>query len=290
MEGSYLVSIVFLFVLNVIFVFLGICLNSLVILIFWRSVLLRKKPCYFMIMVLSCFDLLSTVTNHPILALTAILWLTGRFDMLPWVFQYLHIANIFLGFSLLVLLVMNFERYLATHYPIFHRTSVTKTRLFTLLGILMTLEVLLALGSVNDFVMSNQVFVIISFAILFPPMLFFNYKLFRISRKTRQESSTLHAEKKQVISLKNISSCLLAVACFVVLSIPAMVYVGIRSNSEKTLTINNGKLAAHWSKTILSMNSTFNCLIFFWKNKILRIEGIKMLKQNKYADKHMLHG
>jgi hypothetical protein len=41
-------------------------------------------------------------------------------------------TSVFLGFSLLALLVMNFERYLATYYPIFHRTSVTKGRLFRL--------------------------------------------------------------------------------------------------------------------------------------------------------------
>jgi hypothetical protein len=26
------------------------------------------------------------------------------------------------------------------------------------------------------------------------------------------------------------------------------------------------------------MNSTFNCLIFFWKNNILRTEGMKVIK------------
>jgi hypothetical protein len=31
---------------------------------------------------------------------------------------------------LIALLVMNFDRYLATSHPIFHRTSVTKRRLF----------------------------------------------------------------------------------------------------------------------------------------------------------------
>jgi hypothetical protein len=29
------------------------------------------------------------------------------------------------------------------------------------------------------------------------------------------------------------------------------------------------------------MNSTCNCLIFFWKNKILRTEGMKVIKGMK---------
>ena len=45
-----------------------------------------------------------------------------------------------LVFSLFALLVMNFDRYLATSYPIFHRTSVTKGRLLTLLAILIIVK------------------------------------------------------------------------------------------------------------------------------------------------------
>jgi hypothetical protein len=52
-----------LIAVNEFFFFSGICLNSLVILTFWRSVQLRKKLCYFMIMVLSCCDLLAVLTN-----------------------------------------------------------------------------------------------------------------------------------------------------------------------------------------------------------------------------------
>jgi hypothetical protein len=30
-----------------------------------------------------------------------------------------------------------------------------------------------------------------------------------------------------------------------------------------------------WSNTFISLNSTFNCVIFFWRNSILRREGMK---------------
>jgi hypothetical protein len=33
-----------------------------------------------------------------------------------------------------------------------------------------------------------------------------------------------------------------------------------------------------WALTFVSTNSTFNCLIFFWKNSILRREGVKIVK------------
>jgi hypothetical protein len=37
-----------------------------------------------------------------------------------------------------------------------------------------------------------------------------------------------------------------------------------------------------WSSSVWAMNSTFNSLIFFWKNKVLRTEGVKILKTLKY--------
>jgi hypothetical protein len=41
------------------------------------------------------------------------------------------------------------------------------------------------------------------------------------------------------------------------------------------------KLSWLWTKTIISMNSTYNCLIFFWKNKILRMEAIRIINMLK---------
>jgi hypothetical protein len=136
MESYYFINLIFIFAVNVFFFFSGICLNSLVILSFWRSVQLRKKLCYFMIMVLSCCDLLAVLTNSPFLTFISMSWLTGKLDgNARWPHNSLGSTSIFLVFSLFALLVMNFDRYLATSYPIFHRTSVTKGRLLTLLAI-----------------------------------------------------------------------------------------------------------------------------------------------------------
>ena len=285
MELNHFINFILIFAVNVLFFFSGICLNSLVILSFWRSAQLRKKLCYFMIMVLSCCDLLVVLTNHPLMALHAMLWLTEKLDVYPsWVDIAFDLANAFVGFSLLALLVMNFERYLATHYPIFHRTSVTKRKLLTLLATLIVVELTLYLMSVNDFVLPHVVFVQIGFIMIFPPMLFINYKLFTIARKSRRNNGK-SPEKKKTFSLKNMSSCLLAVACFVVLSIPTFVYIGLRTSLKESSTLDDARIAGFWSKTFASMNSTFNCLIFYWKNKVLRTEGMKVIKSMKICRK-----
>jgi hypothetical protein len=130
-----------------------------------------------------------------------------------------------------------------------------------------------------DVLISYEVFSPICFCILFGPMLFINYKLFRIARKSRR-NNRIPPDMKKSFPLKNISSCLLAVACFVVLYIPVFVYIGLTITSKGASTFD-GYIAALWAKTITSMNSTCNCLIFYWKNKILRTEGMKILKKLK---------
>ena len=280
MESYYLINLISIFAVNVFFFFSGICLNSLVILSFWRSVQLRKKLCYFMIMVLSCCDLFAVLTNNPLMAFISMSWLTGKSDVnARWARISIGSTNIFLIFSFFALVVMNFDRYLATSYPIFHRTSVTKGRLLTLLAILNIVEITLKVMTVNDFVISFQVHTIIIAILVFPAMLFTNYKLFLVVRKSRK-TKRISSDIKKTFSLKNISSCLLVVACLVVASTPGFVYIGLNS-TETTNTLNNADLAWMWAVTISLMNCTFNCLIFYWKNKVLRTEGLKVLKSLK---------
>ena len=282
MESYYFINLVFIFAVNVFFFFSGICLNSLVILSFWRSIQLRKKLCYFMIMVLSCCDLLTVLTNNPLLALITMSWMTEKVAAnARWAHISLGSTRIFLVYSYFALLVMNFDRYLATSYPIFHQTSVTKRRLLTLLEILIIVEIALTVMTVNNFVISYQVHVSIICILLIPPMLFINYKLFLVVRKSRKKKR-ISPELKKTFSLKNISSCLLAVACLVVSFIPWCVYIGLRINSPETKnTLDNANLAGMWATIMSLMNCTFNCLIFYWKNKVLRTEGLKVLKSMK---------
>ena len=160
-------------------------------------------------------------------------------------------------------------------------------RLLIIFAILSIMFLTLALISVYNFVISYTVFLLICFIILFPLMIFFNYKLFTIARKYGR-NRRISSGMIRTFSWKNISSCMLAVACFAVLSIPTCVYIWLRltsiySSKELTTCTCQAKLARLWSTTIFSMNSTFNCLIFFWKNKILRTEGMKIIKGLKVS-------
>ena len=183
MESCHSINMIIVLGINILFIFAEICLNSLVILSFWRSVRLRKKICYLMILVLSCCDALAVLTNNPFLA-AAMFWSNGQFDInFTWPFVALRLANTFCGFSLLALLVMNVDQYLAKSYPVFHQKSVSKGRLSILLSILIVGKVALAVMFVNDSILSQQEYIVIIFVMFIPPILFVNYKLYIAIRK-----------------------------------------------------------------------------------------------------------
>ena len=278
MDLNVYIQLIFLCIVNIVFTFSGIILNTLVIASLLKSSQLRKKLCNFMILVLSCFDFLAVITNHPVTVVYLIVWLTENYALLKKVDIYTRIATVFLVFSFFSLLMMNIERYLGTYYPIFHRTSVTRRRLLTLLAMLLifiTALVILVNVKVIPLAVAGIIFVVIQF----PPFLFINYKLYRISKQNRRNNAISPIQSSR-INLKNVSTCLLAAACVVVLSIPTG-FVVVFSFVEKTTSSTNPRISYVWALTLYTMNSTFNSLIFFWKNKVLRVEGIKILKTMK---------
>ena len=286
MDSKVYIQTILLCVVNVIFICAGMFLNILVIVSFWKSsAYLRNKLCNFMIMVLSCFDFLVVMTGHPLLILR-LFWSTEKYDLLAMVqTMFGHLLNLFIGFSIITLLVMSIERYLGAYYPFFHRTSLTRRRLLTLLAILCIVPIILTIISVNDLVVSASVVLIIFFVIVFPPFAFLNYKLFKISRKVRRDianrrnNSTSPDVSSLHGNLKSISTCLLAVGCPLFMYILA--FFLIKFNFAEKSTSQNARVDRFWGATVANANSTLNCLIFFWKNDVLRKEGTKILKSVK---------
>ena len=272
------IQLIFLCVVNIIFTFSGIVLNTLVIVSFWKSSQLRKKLCHFTIMVLSCFDLVAVVTNHSATLFYLIAWLSDDYDLLVNSSLYVDFVTIFYVYSFFALLLMSFERYLGAYYPIFHRRSVTRRRLLTLLAILLIFFTSLYVISTNDMIIARHVVILVFIVVSSPPLLYMNFKLFKISRYLRR--TKISPGEKTTLNLKSISTCLLVVACLVILSISAIAYVVFDIISENKLAFSV-KLSHVWATTTWNMNCTFNSLIFFWKSKVLRNEGKKMLKALK---------
>ena len=278
MDLKLLIHLIFLCVLNIIFFFSGVVLNTLVIITILKSTQLRKKLCHFMIMVLSCCDLLMVVILNPGLILSLITWAIENFYLFTRLRIYLQFSHISTGFSSCALLVMCIERYLGVYYPFYHRTSVTRRRLLKLLAIIMILQTTLLAISVSHFGIFGTVAFAIFMVIYLLSFIFFNYKLFKISRKLQRRNAT-SPELRRRISLKHINTCLLAVACLVFWSIPVCVYAVFALVEGSTS--DNATISGLRTATTFGMNCTFNCLIFFWNNKLLRDEGTKIIKKIK---------
>ena len=263
---------------NIIFTFSGIISNTLVIISFWKSSQLQKKLCHFMIVVLSFFDLVTVVTIYPGILLYLVSWLREDYDLLLKMRIYLHNFEGILGVSFLALLVMNIERYLGTYYPIFHHTFVTKRRLLTLLAILLIPTTVIYIISRNGFLIQDTVYLMIFIALYFLPFIFVNFKLFIIARKVHRERAVLPGRRTRINS-KNVSTGLWAVACLTLSFIPNSFYIAF-SLAEKS--ISTVRLSFIWALTSVTINSTLNSLIFFWKNKVLRTEGMNILRTLKH--------
>ena len=184
------------------------------------------------------------------------------------------------------LFMLNVERFLALTCPFFHEASVTKRRLICFQALFTVIHIALSiLVYFNAETIESILTIVIVLSLLF---LFIcsNYKIFIIA-KSKREDERIHPiaamsinenKKKRILSLKNISTCSLAVGCFFFCSFPRIIYSVLRLTSETPFYDRQVLLFHMWSGTFLSMNSTFNCLIFFWRNSILRREGIKIVK------------
>ncbi len=77
--------------------------------------------------------------------------------------------------------------------------------------------------------------------------------------------------------VKGVSTCILAVACFVLFSTPLLIYSAIQFVPE-TLHADNGRLFSLWATTFACVNSSANCLIFYWRDIRLREVSAKVLE------------
>ena len=157
----------------------------------WKSSQLRKKLCHFMTMVLSCFDLMTAAANYSATMVYLISWLKEDYDLLFSWKVYLNFLTVFHGYSFYVILVMSIERYLGAYYPIFHRTSVIRRRLLTLVAIFVIVHTIVYLMiSINYVMVSWALATMISVVVVFSPLAYFNFKLFKISREVRRRKAT----------------------------------------------------------------------------------------------------
>ena len=266
-ENSRSTYLIFLAMVNGVFLFVGVFLNSVVIVALLRSRQHLKSLCSFMILVVTCFDLATVTICHPLIITSSYLWSTGDHDTKN-IYHRIHkYSNTLCHSSFMALLVMNIDRYLAISYPFFHKLQVTKQRLMALLAVFLVIiliERVLAHNNVFGiwFCYASQAALV---GVLLVVILIINCKIYKIAKTARRGM------------VAGISTCILAIACFILFSSPHIIYSGIQF-SHNTFNEDNGMLFCLWVCTFACINSSLNCVIFFWKDSSLRREGTKVLK------------
>ena len=171
-----------------------------------------------MILVLSCFDLAAVAIVHPLLIASAILWSMQSY-------REIHHASLFLiiylgGFSMLALLALNIERFLALIFPFFHQSTVTKTRISTFLVFSIMIQVTLSpLLYFYGSVLSESLITVFIIVVLCTFIYQLNYKILFIAKSKFKDRRIAPADaatgsskkaKKRKIDFQNISTCCLA--------------------------------------------------------------------------------
>ena len=289
MEKGDIVNVVFLCIINVTFMIAGIFLNSVVIISLWRSRQLRKKLCYFMVLVLSCFDLTVVSVTHP-LVITSTIYFPIEGIQRTREDRRALICFTLCGLSMFALLTLNIERFLALTCPYFHQAFVTKERLVGFLASSSTLVI--GLSPLLYINIKTLLILNVLAAICLSLMLFLstyaNYRMFLIAKSKRVDkmvaplgtaTSKDTRKKKRTINFKNISTCSLAVACYFLCCCPYIAYLAFRRLGSEEQSYDGQVLFFNlWATTFGSVNSTLNCVIFFWRNSVLRHEGMKIIK------------
>ena len=236
-----------------------------------------------MILVLSVFDLLAILIGHPSIILNAVSWLTGNSSHWSNPGSYgLHIAEAVLlvsyyskSFSTAALWAMTVDRYLAVTRPFFHKTHVTKRRLFMFaVTIQLTISVFLTFRFSKHLKAIYYAAGLLIFAMEMVLLFVMNCRMFRIAIRAKRNNQP--AKTHLANSKKNLT-CLLAVACFYVCAAPVIGYTVIMIAANGLLSADNMMLLRLWVNTSLTLNSTCNCVIFFWRNETLRSAGKKLL-------------
>ena len=287
-----------LLAVNIVLGFAGLALN-LVVVVSLLSSQLRKKLCYFMIFILSCFDILLVVLAHPALIVDT---LNVLFEIELYSMEWYYFIPLS-ALSLTALFTTTLERYLALVYPFFHHKFVTKSRLIVILALMQIpfWTPFFAFKSKSATSYIKRYYIGLHTGVLLV-MFILNRKIYILVEGLRQRADVpmgnlvgseqqRNIAKKRKVRLGKVSTCLLAVLCSSLCFFPTLIFLGVDSESAKDgcvpLEIEHNWILL-WAKTFLAMNSTLNSLIFFYKNSVLRRRGNEVIAKGFSVFKRLL--
>ena len=298
---SYVVNNVLVAVVNGILTVSGAILNVLVLAVFVKSTSLRNNLGYYLIFVLSFSDLAASLLVHPLFVLTCIMELTGNSSCGLTVFTVLTFA-LFAGISLLTSLLMNIERYIAILHPFYYERMVTKKRLLlAVFSLTLGWVVIIALPFIYVKIQSfAYVLTILLFCLLVlvlylriyivarKPSLILIYQMKTKSRPASAEEVGLESPRgtsKRLMDLKLAKTYVIIIFCYFFCYIPDAVFLTINQSNEDFAKTSHARVMETWVFTLVAATSTFNSIVFFWRNTELRKEAVRIIRTRLLHDK-----
>ena len=238
-ENSRSINLIFLAMVNGVFFFVGIFLNSVVIVALSRSRQHLKSLCSFMILVVTCFDLATVTVCHPLIITSSYIWSTGDHDAMNIFHRIKKYSNILFHFSFMALLVMNIDRCLAVSYQFFHKLQVTKQRLVVFLIIILNRKSPCLPKHLWDHLLGRRDCFSRDGGNLLQLVAIFivNCKIYKMAKKAIRGLVT------------RMSTCILAIACFILFSISTQAYILTVSNLLLNFLKLNYEVKAHTNRT-----------------------------------------
>ncbi len=277
---KFLISHILAAFVNGIFIIPTVLLNAVSIVTILKSSQLKSKPCYFIILVQSVIDLAVGVLGIPLFLVYLIQGITGTSNCFG-TFLARRSTTLPLGVSIITLLAMTMERYIAILHPYAYSTKVTKKRILVCVGsgtVVTFFVIILSLAIPSAILM----FAVLLVAVVFLFTVFAYTKIYLVVRKLNRPPNQLSDAESQgnltrkklfLREIKQAKSCFIVVMCFFILSFLPPTMLSLSRNTD-----NGELLAKHaWLYMVSMFNSSVNSVIFFWSKTMLRKEAKKRL-------------
>ena len=270
-SNAYYINLVTCCLINALLTCSTIILNGLTVLAYWKSSQLRKKTCYFLVMLLSLSDLATGVFGNSLFTVyLATETMAG--DSACSLMVICVLSTSLCGVtSFSIFMVLHFERYLGICHAICHRNYVTKRRsLMASLVVFFFFQLFFKAYFINKNLGSLLFTSLLAVLLL---MIIFMYVSIFIGNRKRTDLSCHSNQVRHARKVKFAKACIMIVGASVICFLPLTVHIVIK---RKELNI---VMFGVWSLTTYYASATINSVIFFWKNRVLRKEGMKIIRQ-----------
>ena len=275
------VNHIFAIAFNGILIIPTLFLNGVAVITILRSSQLNGKPCYFIILLQSIFDIAVGILAIPLF----IYYLASSIGGISNCFAHSLARRLMhapIEGSSITVTALTLERYIAILHPFTYKAHVTKNRLLKFVSGMVTVEFLVIVLSLKSrwllqiYIILKVTLVFFITAVVYTRIYLVVKKLARSQMKPNDDNAEKNLKKMKLFlqEIRQARSCFIVVVCFFALSfLPPIVSILFLTsiNAYKALAFRI------WVSSLTILNSSVNSLIFFWTKTMLRKEALKIL-------------